>query len=77
MGAARPARVECWRLLVEPTFDPAGSRHNFGSGTGSRNTAGPAIDTPLGVSLMRQTAVNRPDVRCRLCAIGRSGSRLA
>jgi hypothetical protein len=54
--------IECWRLLVDPTFDPAGSRHNFGSGTGSRNTAGPAIDTPLGVSLMRQTAVNRPDV---------------
>jgi hypothetical protein len=50
MGAARPAQVECSRLLV----DPAGRRQNFGSGTGSRNTAGPAIGTPLGVSLMRQ-----------------------
>jgi hypothetical protein len=54
MGAARPAQVECSRLLVDPTFDPAGRRQNFGSGTGSRNTAGPAIGTPLGVSLMRQ-----------------------
>jgi L-ascorbate metabolism protein UlaG (beta-lactamase superfamily) len=36
--------VEGWRLLTDPTFDPAGGRYNFGWGTGSRKTAGPAID---------------------------------
>jgi len=46
------------RSDLRPCWKPA----HFGSGIGSRNTAGPAIDTPLGVSLMRQTAVNRPDV---------------
>jgi L-ascorbate metabolism protein UlaG (beta-lactamase superfamily) len=36
--------VEGWRLLTDPTFDPPGGRYNFGWGTGSRKTAGPAID---------------------------------
>ncbi|MET0306636.1 MAG: MBL fold metallo-hydrolase [Solirubrobacterales bacterium] len=31
-----------WRLLTDPTFDPAGGRYNFGWGTGSRKLAGPA-----------------------------------
>jgi L-ascorbate metabolism protein UlaG (beta-lactamase superfamily) len=32
-----------WRLLTDPTFDPAGGRYRFGWGTGSRKLAGPAI----------------------------------
>ena len=34
-----------WRLLTDPTFDPAGGRYSFGWGTGSRKTANPAIAT--------------------------------
>jgi L-ascorbate metabolism protein UlaG (beta-lactamase superfamily) len=33
-----------WRLLTDPTFDPPGRSYHFGWGTGSRKTAGPAID---------------------------------
>src|SRR5919107_4391034 len=32
-----------WRLLTDPTFDPAGGRYRFGWGTGSRKVTGPAI----------------------------------
>ena len=32
-----------WRLLTDPTFDPAGGRYHFGWGTGSSKLAGPAI----------------------------------
>lgn len=32
-----------WRLLTDPTFDPAGKRYFFGWGTMSRKLAGPAI----------------------------------
>ncbi|MGZ5310899.1 MAG: MBL fold metallo-hydrolase [Solirubrobacterales bacterium] len=32
-----------WRLLTDPTFDPAGGRYSFGWGTGSRKTADPAV----------------------------------
>jgi L-ascorbate metabolism protein UlaG (beta-lactamase superfamily) len=32
-----------WRLLTDPTFDPAGQDYRFGWGTGSRKLAGPAI----------------------------------
>jgi L-ascorbate metabolism protein UlaG (beta-lactamase superfamily) len=32
-----------WRLLTDPTFDPAGQDYKFGWGTGSRKLAGPAI----------------------------------
>ena len=43
-GAHRAAR-RCpgWRLLTDPTFDPAGGSYRFGWGTGSRKTAGPAV----------------------------------
>jgi L-ascorbate metabolism protein UlaG (beta-lactamase superfamily) len=37
--------VAGWRLLTDPTFDPAGDEYHFGWGTGSRKVAGPAIDT--------------------------------
>jgi L-ascorbate metabolism protein UlaG (beta-lactamase superfamily) len=33
-----------WRLLTDPTFDSPGRRYYFGWGTGSRKTAGPAIE---------------------------------
>jgi L-ascorbate metabolism protein UlaG (beta-lactamase superfamily) len=36
--------MEGWRFLTDPTFDPVRGRYNFGWGTGSRKTAGPAID---------------------------------
>lgn len=32
-----------WRLLTDPTFDPAGGSYRFGWGTGSRKLAGPAL----------------------------------
>jgi L-ascorbate metabolism protein UlaG (beta-lactamase superfamily) len=32
-----------WRLLTDPTFDPAGQRYKFGWGTSSRKLVGPAI----------------------------------
>ncbi len=32
-----------WRLLTDPTFDPAGGDYKFGWGTGSHKTTGPAI----------------------------------
>jgi L-ascorbate metabolism protein UlaG (beta-lactamase superfamily) len=32
-----------WRLLTDPTFDPAGQAYKFGWGTGSQKLAGPAI----------------------------------
>ncbi|HET8975804.1 MAG TPA: MBL fold metallo-hydrolase [Solirubrobacterales bacterium] len=32
-----------WRLLTDPTFDPAGGKYSFGWGTGSRKTAGPCM----------------------------------
>jgi L-ascorbate metabolism protein UlaG (beta-lactamase superfamily) len=31
-----------WRLLTDPTFDPAGGSYRFGWGTGSRKLTGPA-----------------------------------
>jgi L-ascorbate metabolism protein UlaG (beta-lactamase superfamily) len=35
--------LDGWRLLTDPTFDPAGGAYRFGWGTGSVKTAGPAI----------------------------------
>jgi L-ascorbate metabolism protein UlaG (beta-lactamase superfamily) len=35
--------VDGWRVLTDPTFDPAGGKYNFGWGTSSRKTTGPAI----------------------------------
>lgn len=32
-----------WRLLTDPTFDPAGGKYRFGWGTGSTKLAAPAI----------------------------------
>src|SRR5215218_8891300 len=32
-----------WRLLTDPTFDPAGGDYSFGWGTGSKKVAGPAL----------------------------------
>jgi L-ascorbate metabolism protein UlaG (beta-lactamase superfamily) len=35
--------VHGWRLLTDPTFDPAGRRYRFGWGTASRKLTDPAI----------------------------------
>lgn len=32
-----------WRILTDPTFDPAGGRYRFGWGTGSEKLAAPAL----------------------------------
>ncbi len=32
-----------WRLLTDPTFDPAGGSYRFGLGIGSRKLAGPSV----------------------------------
>jgi L-ascorbate metabolism protein UlaG (beta-lactamase superfamily) len=37
------AEVDGWRILTDPTFDPPGGKYNFGWGTSSRKTAGPAV----------------------------------
>ena len=42
-GPTALLEVGGWRLLTDPTFDPAGGKYRFGWGTGSRKLAGPAI----------------------------------
>ena len=42
-GPTALIEVGGWRLLTDPTFDPAGEKYRFGWGTGSRKLAGPAI----------------------------------
>ena len=42
-GPTALIEVEGWRLLTDPTFDPAGGSYRFGWGTGSTKLAGPAI----------------------------------
>ena len=32
-----------WRLLTDPTFDPAGGKYRFGWGTGSQKLTGPSV----------------------------------
>ena len=43
-GPTALIEVAGWRLLTDPTFDPAGGSYRFGWGTGSRKVAGPAIE---------------------------------
>jgi L-ascorbate metabolism protein UlaG (beta-lactamase superfamily) len=42
-GPTLLVEVGGWRLLTDPTLDPAGGDYRFGWGTGSRKTAGPAV----------------------------------
>ena len=42
-GPTALIEVGGWRLLTDPTFDPAGGSYRFGWGTGSTKTAGPAM----------------------------------
>ena len=35
--------IDGWRLLTDPTFDPAGGHYDFGWGTSSRKLSGPAV----------------------------------
>ncbi|WP_433201681.1 MBL fold metallo-hydrolase [Dactylosporangium sp. CS-047395] len=43
-GPTALVEAGAWRILTDPTFDPPGRRYSFGWGTGSRKTAGPALD---------------------------------
>jgi L-ascorbate metabolism protein UlaG (beta-lactamase superfamily) len=38
--------VDGWRLLTDPTFDPAGGRYAFGRGSSSVKLTGPALSVP-------------------------------
>ena len=42
-GPTALIEVGGWRLLTDPTFDPAGGSYRFGWGTGSRKLTEPAI----------------------------------
>ncbi|RKQ93317.1 L-ascorbate metabolism protein UlaG (beta-lactamase superfamily) [Solirubrobacter pauli] len=42
-GPTALVEVAGWRILTDPTFDPAGGTYKFGWGTGSTKTTGPAI----------------------------------
>jgi L-ascorbate metabolism protein UlaG (beta-lactamase superfamily) len=44
-GPTALLEIGAWRLLTDPTFDPAGGSYSFGFGTGSRKLSGPAIGT--------------------------------
>jgi L-ascorbate metabolism protein UlaG (beta-lactamase superfamily) len=41
-GPTTLIEVDGWRLLTDPTFDPAGGHYDFGWGTSSNKLAGPA-----------------------------------
>ncbi|HEX8345370.1 MAG TPA: MBL fold metallo-hydrolase, partial [Actinoplanes sp.] len=42
-GPTTLIEVDGWRLLTDPTFDPAGGHYAFGWGTASDKLAGPAV----------------------------------
>jgi L-ascorbate metabolism protein UlaG (beta-lactamase superfamily) len=42
-GPTTLIEVDGWRLLTDPTFDPAGGHYDFGWGTSSDKLAGPAV----------------------------------
>src|SRR4051794_3291724 len=42
-GLTALIEVEGWRLLTDPTFDPAGGKYSFGLGTGSEKLVGPSM----------------------------------
>ena len=42
-GPTALIEVEGWRLLTDPTFDPAGGKYKFGWGTGSEKLADPSV----------------------------------
>ena len=44
-GPTALIEVDGWRLLTDPTFDPAGGHYEFGWGTSSDKLAGPAVGT--------------------------------
>ena len=48
-GPTALIEVGGWRLLTDPTFDPAGGKYNFGWGTSSRKLQDPAM-TPAALA---------------------------
>ena len=43
-GPTLLVEVDGWRLLTDPTFDPAGGHYDFGWGTSSDKVTGPAVE---------------------------------
>ncbi|SMH42862.1 L-ascorbate metabolism protein UlaG, beta-lactamase superfamily [Rathayibacter oskolensis] len=42
-GPTLLVELDGWRILIDPTFDPPGQRYDFGLGTSSVKTLGPAL----------------------------------
>jgi L-ascorbate metabolism protein UlaG (beta-lactamase superfamily) len=60
-----------WRLLTDPTFDPAGGRYRFGWGTGSEKLAGPAL-TPAQLAPIDAVLISHDHHEDNLDAAGRA-----
>jgi L-ascorbate metabolism protein UlaG (beta-lactamase superfamily) len=59
-----------WRILTDPTFDPAGDRYRFGWGTASTKLTGPAI-TPADVGAIDAVLLTHDHHADNLDAAGR------
>lgn len=60
-----------WRLLTDPTFDPAGGKYRFGWGTGSEKLAGPAL-TPAELGTIDAVLISHDHHEDNLDAAGRA-----
>jgi L-ascorbate metabolism protein UlaG (beta-lactamase superfamily) len=60
-----------WRLLTDPTFDPAGGKYSFGLGTGSVKTTAPAL-TPEQVGAIDAVLLSHDHHDDNLDAAGRA-----
>ena len=57
-GPTAVIEIGAWRVITDPTFDPAGGRYFFGWGTASRKLHGPAIEfSELGRPVDRPAAL--------------------
>jgi L-ascorbate metabolism protein UlaG (beta-lactamase superfamily) len=59
-----------WRLLTDPTFDPAGGKYSFGWGTGSTKLADPAV-TAAGLGSIDAVLLSHDHHEDNLDAAGR------
>jgi L-ascorbate metabolism protein UlaG (beta-lactamase superfamily) len=60
-----------WRLLTDPTFDPAGGKYSFGWGTGSKKLADPAVG-PDGIGAIDAVLLSHDHHDDNLDAAGRA-----
>lgn len=60
-----------WRVLTDPTFDPAGGTYKFGWGTGSEKLAGPAL-TPAELGPIDAVLLSHDHHEDNLDAAGRA-----